>query len=223
MYIYLITILRLKHGHHLKYRKGGPSDAASPAHSDFSLSRFDRGSAIALGILLVLILPVVGWFCCIQIKKRKERDVNVLEPELRDHHRKRSWLHGPLPSHGQILIRHDSRNLSRACFVGLETTTGPPTPGLPRRASCRRHQSSVRSIDSFVPARRASLSQTQCDERRCSEVASRGGCIARANRRLSTLTPILEPRRALQAIVFDDVHVCERGKRGSVRAMAKGP
>lgn len=96
-------------------------------------------------------------------------------------------------------------------------------PEVPRRASHHRRQSSVQSIDAFIPARCVSLSQTQYDRRWWSEVVSRGGCTARANRRLPTLAPILEPDAALQALVYDDIRVCECGRRSSVQALACGP
>lgn len=98
----------------------------------------------------------------------------------------------------------------------------PSEPRFPRRASHHRRQSSVHSIDAFIPPRRSSLSQTQYDKRWWSEVASHGGCMARANRRLSTLATILEPEAALQATVFDDIHVCERGRQSSVQPVSNG-
>lgn len=76
MYIYPVNILRLKHGYHLTYYKGSHTDSSSSTQPGFSqpLSRVDRGSAIAPGILAVLILTAAGWFCSVQIKKKKERD-----------------------------------------------------------------------------------------------------------------------------------------------------
>ena len=85
-----------------------------------------------------------------------------------------------------------------------------------RHASHHRRQSSARSIDVYIPTRRAAFSQTQYDNRWWSEVASHGGCTARANRRLLTLAPILEPEAAPQAGSFDDLYVCDCGRRSIV-------
>jgi hypothetical protein len=71
MHLYPIESLRFKYGHH-----SAPSTAASPVEPlnfSRSLSRTDRGSAIALGVLLALILIAVGWYCNMQLKQFRER------------------------------------------------------------------------------------------------------------------------------------------------------
>ncbi|KAJ8113352.1 hypothetical protein OPT61_g4495 [Boeremia exigua] len=60
--------LHRKHGHH-----ASSPETPSPAKpSTFSqpLDRVDRGSAIALGIILVLTLSALGWFCSMRLMRR---------------------------------------------------------------------------------------------------------------------------------------------------------
>jgi hypothetical protein len=299
MYIYPVGILRLKHGHLLTHHKNGHSNASSPARSDFSqpLSPVDRGSVIALGIILVLTLVAAGGFCYTQIKKKKkkERDteqqlwrqagvstqqggsigagiphispekVFAVKPSTRsradsgmgslvvgktdgwrmshaadekvERQRRRTGSQsqalgsapqqnctaGVLRAPGNHRRSSDRERSLSPLFQATTSQDRSFEPRVPRRASHHRRQSSVRSIDAFIPARRSSLSQTQYDRRWWGEVASHGGCTAHANRRLSTLAPILEPEAALQAMVFDDVHVCECGRRSSVQRVASGP
>lgn len=297
MHLYPVESLRLKHGHRTTSATSGPTEAPSPPKPPgFSQppNHVDRDSAIALGILLVLILSVLGWFCSILIKKRKERDAEQRlsrpvtattgrarsstggvprfsmdkllfaglpsrsradsgtstlvgsgsvtgwngsseDDERGDH----SWPNTSPQSHGRSTTEHHDaatgvpqppgnhqRSIDRARSLSPLSQATPPQersfgPPMPRRASHHRHQSSVRSIDTYVPARRASLSLTQYDRQWWSEVASHDGCIARANRRLSTLTPILEPEAALQAGFLDDIHVCECGRPASVHAIGR--
>ncbi|KAF3051365.1 hypothetical protein E8E11_010466 [Didymella keratinophila] len=281
MYMNPVDILRLKRGHHLTYHKGGHTDPSSSTQSGFSqpMSLVDRDSAIALGVLLVLILTLAGWFCWVQVQKKKERDakqqlwrqasvsiqrggsvgVGTLRSSsekmyaatpsfpsradfgmsalatggtdgwrvrhTEDEKPERRWQapgsqsHSPGPSRQQngtasvLWAPGDHRRSSdrerplSPLAQAISLQDRPMEPQVPRRASCHRRWSSVRSIDAFVPPRWSSLSQIQYDKRWESEVAAHGGCTARANRRLSTLAPILEPEAALQASDFDDVHV----------------
>lgn len=287
MYMYPMDSLILKPGHHLTYHKGGHSDALSLTHSGFSqpLSRVDQGSAIALGILLVLIPSAVGWFYGVRIKKNSERDAEqqlwqrgpvstqrvasvgigtlrsssekkrnarALEatradsamstPETdgwrvshaKDEETERRWqgtwlqldslcqswqssgTAGALrPPKNQRLSTHQERSispLSRAMSSRDESSE----PQVPRRASCHKRQSSVRSTVTFIPSRRSSLSHFQYDRRRWDEIAAYGGGTARKNRRFSTLAPILEPEAALQASSFHDINLRECGGRSSI-------
>lgn len=92
--------------------------------------------------------------------------------------------------------------------------SGHPTP---QRASYHRRQNSIHFIDTYIPARRDSFSQTQCEARWRSEVVSYGGPGKHASRRSLTLEPILEPEAAVQATWLSDVQICECGRPAYVR------
>lgn len=74
MYLYPIDHLRLKHGRHTTPATGDPAEAPSSPGFSQPLSRIDRGSAIALGVLLILILTAAAWFCTVKIKQKRERE-----------------------------------------------------------------------------------------------------------------------------------------------------
>jgi hypothetical protein len=275
-------MLRLKHGHHTTPSATSSTNAASSTkHSGFSqpLNRTDRGSAIALGILLILILFAVGWYCSMRIKQKKERDIeqrfsrqtgltNVCgrsvgdrdlsfwEDKLffvgmpsrpradlkttlvgdwsarlfnnRDQKRECSWP-GTSPQSQLRSSKQSTYNVSGTLQASedhrrsisrispLSPLSLPPSPlGAPsfdpsvQRLVCyHRRQSSICSVDTYTPTRRASLPRTQYDKQWWSEVASHGGSTVRADRRLSTLVPILESEAALQVDLVEHIHCCD--------------
>lgn len=87
----------------------------------------------------------------------------------------------------------------------------------PRRASYHRRQSSIHSVDTYVPTHRDSLSPSQSESGWCDEVPTHGGGIAPVNRRLPILAPILEPEAALQDGLPDEEHSCGCGRPDPVR------
>lgn len=286
MHLYPVDELRLKHGHHT-ISAHNPTETPSPAKSpDFSkpLSRVDRGSAIALGILLFLILVAMGWFCNVRIQQKKETNAeqrlsgqaNTITENNRSpgggisqfsldkpffigfpsrsradsglstlvgsesanrwlensensenkEKRKHSWpektpqastqspTKPPYSAAGTLPVLEDHRrtyNRTRSLSAPSQTTPrrdrifDSPTQ---RHASYHRRRNSVRSIDTYIPTRQASLSQTQHDKWWWSEAGSHGRCSARTHRRISTLAPIFEAEAALQAECFGDVQIC---------------
>lgn len=88
MHLFPPESLRPRHGHHSTTAYAGPTDAPSPAKTpDFShpLTGANRSSAIALGVMLVLILAALGWYCGVKLKRKKARDAEeTLSTQTRD-------------------------------------------------------------------------------------------------------------------------------------------
>ena len=188
------------------------STNADPRAAPPSPSHIERDSAIALGVIVLVVLIIILWYLRSRIKARRELDI---ERHLS------SAQYFSAPHRGSIgsfnVPGHDARFRADSVWsVRKPSTTREEdvgTKGNHRGMSSRAHSTPSPSFNDtclgppsraasiplppnsthhpILAPRRASLSQTQYDKLWWREVARRGST-TRADRRLSSLEPIIE-------------------------------